>query len=175
MSDSPESGVKIIRTESSPEQYIASFRDSETYKKAYEKFYESKKLAEDVTEEEKREAFERQEEIIRPTVFDFARSEVKLRYDDNRYPDLVRVAINNYLFYRMQNNEKGFRFNKEEIISSDREQQRLHLEAARKVGDYLKTTSQVGRAIVSLIAINEGLDDFNSTAETIAQRAAKVA
>jgi len=138
------------------------FYQSESYKQAFDRFFEKKELAPDVTEEEKKAVFLNQE-AGKYAFFDFVQKEQPYSYDDQNYPQDVREAVRDYIAIVKDIIYKERYLDKDEILAFDRERSRRHdLLAKRFYEAGLVPSLKIGRAIGRLILIESKLDKWEN-------------
>ncbi len=146
-----------------PTELIIEFRKSEEYRAAFEKFFEGKSLV-DVTEEDKRLAFENND-MARIALIDFERRDGRFQYNSDHYSPETRAAIEEYLTINSDFKKMTRAGDAIEIADSDKVRSMKHTQAAVIMSEYMKDrgvpiSRLLGRGLVSLIAINLGYDNY---------------
>lgn len=85
-----------VKTAEDPREFMEAFYESKFYKDAYEDFFKGKKLASDVTDEEKRQAF-LESEKAKFALVDFGVFDTQLRYNPGMYPIGSQQALGIYI------------------------------------------------------------------------------
>jgi hypothetical protein len=156
--------VEAIRTIEDPHQFIVAFRSSPRYTGGYEKFFEGKSPASDVTEEEKHRAFE-ESELAKTAILSFAQKDAHLSYKREFYDEETRKSVDEYIaatrdLFKMTRNGS-----RDEIISADALRSGYHQSLAYTLTEKGITPNQkMGKAFARLILIDKGLDTFESAA-----------
>ena len=149
---------------SNPAEYLNYFRDSDTYKNACAKFFEGKRLSQDVSEIDKRTAFEG-DETCRKSLIEFARTQdVVLRYAPEYYGEDFRENINDY-FSLIKDFDKGRVSGREGIAAYDRLRGSYHDAAAQVLIGSMGVPHRLARGLIQVMTIQEGLDTFDSAGQ----------
>jgi hypothetical protein len=145
-----------------PLTFLAGFYQSEYYKKGYEQFFEGKKLASDVTEEEKMEAFLNTDKG-KLALLEYGDNAVHLEYDPYQYPMEARKAIGNYIASVEELIKAEAKEDQDTISGFAAVRDACHVVASRALVDCeIAPTEKVGRAISRLALIDKRLDTFQN-------------
>lgn len=139
--------------------YFNSFRNSPDYQEASSKFFEGKVLAEDVTEEEKKEVFERSEST-KLVMISFAEKGNSLVYNPRNHSFDTQESVQNYL-----NHVRDFKLRvrkgatPEEIQNLDTQRTQFHNRLATNfIEKGYAPNLRMGRALGRLILVTEGIE-----------------
>ncbi len=167
-----EKGLEQKEVIKSPRKLISFWRSSAQYQEAFEVFYTGKKLAPDVTEEEKRQVFE-EGTIAGQTLISFVRYNTGgFSYQPEEYSSTTQKAINGYVkaakFLLDQQKHGG----RDELMMADKHRALFHNKLADSfIKDGLVETRKIGRALGRLILIDLGMDNFSSAGRSDEERA----
>ncbi len=147
-----------------PVEYLNYFRDSDTYKNTYIKFYEGKKLSSDVSEADKRDVFEG-DETCRKLLIEFARTQDKvLSYAPEYYSEDFRENIKDY-FSLIQDYDKGRISGHDGISAYDRLRGSYHDAAAQVLTASTGVPHRLARGLIQVMTVQKGLDTFDSAGQ----------
>lgn len=159
-------------TVSDPRRLIFLWRESPQYQQAYEDFFMGKKLAPDVTEEEKQHAFEGDYRASQSLIVFVQKGDYRFSYVSEQYSKPLREAVANYVEsvnFLIYQNIHGDR---DELLMADKNRAHFHGELARQlVKEGIVSTTKIGRALGRIILIDLGLDTFSSARRTDQDRA----
>lgn len=147
-----------------PKELITIFRNSKEYSNAFSTFYNGKNLASDVTQEEKREVFENQNETAN-TLLEFAKKhKVTFKYNPIFFPGEAQQAISDYE-QSMRDMIKMHRINTPgQIMQYDSYRFSCHnLAAASLTKANIAPSHNMGKAMVKLLMISKGLDSHGAS------------
>lgn len=165
LSGSKEDKAEVV---SDPVIFFNRFHASDEYQNAINKFYEGKNLADDVTEEEKREVFEGKE-ACEVAFIQFAKKS-EFKYDTSYYPDDLNESIELYLAHLKDIKKNENHWDRDTIITSDLMRRNYHNNAAEKVVNAgLMPNFLLARKFIQVIARSKRLDSFDSSDETYFQ------
>ncbi len=162
-----------IPKEDNPRKYIQTFQSSAAYTSAFDRFYEGKKLAPDVTELEKREAFEGGESG-KEALLDFAQHTLKFSYNPEKFDQETSNSLNEYIatvrdFFKIYRNGT-----QDEIMGADNYRSVMHNRAAKTLSDNGYVSSdKLGRTLARIILIEKGLDTFENASVSDIERVRK--
>ncbi len=147
-----------------PRELLGLYRQSPAYHEAYVGFFAEKKLTDDVTDEEKKEAFEGSDRA-KGAFIDFAQQVGGLSYNSDFYSERAQKSLRAYLAMiqdYMKFNRSGDReFNQSNLIALDTMRVAYHYEASGiLMEDKVVPNIKLGKALVSLIAISSGLETY---------------
>lgn len=155
------------QTQEDPVAFFRAFRDSDPYKQALADFLKGKKIASDVTEGEKRQAFE-QSYLAKRALAAFAATEVSFAYNPRHYPPTSINAIDEYIAYvKMIEAIKAKETPVPEDLSAmDLQRTILHIALGETmVTDGIAPTIKLGRMLGRLMLIPLGLDTYQTASE----------
>lgn len=160
-----------LRIEDRPGRFLDGLRRSGVYLGAYKAFFAGKNLPEDVSEEEKRVAFENAHPA-RVALVEYDRNEVRLEYQPAHYSEAARQAIDDYVeIVRAQKSAEPA-----EAVRLDAERTLKHVALAKQlVSDGLAPNVMLGRTLGRLILIRLGLDTHESAKVPDLERAKRSA
>lgn len=168
--DSTEVGVNMSPENrpviEDPRIFLDGFYSSHHYSEALDRFLRNKKIDPTVTDEEKRVSFLSQD-TAKFALMDYGEYLARLKYDSGFYSDPAKYAIKIYLgsiedYIKIGNSYDSTQEDREAIDSIRRT---YHTTAAEQLVKDPKLdipTEKIGRAIVTLIAISEGLETFRA-------------
>ena len=149
-----------------PVRFMNDFEASDYFRTAYDKFFEGKKLAPDVTDQEKYNAFA-ENETAKLALLDFAENEERYHYDPSFFPQPVRDALENYINQTKDLSKMMRGGSRDEIISTDLLRSAYHDEAAYALRDAgLVGSYRLGKAFARLVLISQKLDHFESARQS---------
>lgn len=161
-----------------PGQLFDEFYQNEEYKKGYSTFFEGKKLADDVTEEEKNEVF-LSSELAVTNLFTFVRKSIKLTLDSDSMTDETKRAIEDYKEHVRYIKKHERELDRDQIMSLDQQRSGYHRTAGDKLyidpvvnknGKRVIPSSRMAKAFVSAMLVQEGLDTYASVSEPESKR-----
>jgi len=161
-----------------PRELFGRFQRSTRYREAFDAFYHGKRVAEDVTHEERRRAFEDSEKA-KAALVAFARTEVAFVYAREDYAPASRAAIDDYIgAVRRQQGEIGARSSagagRETLEALDAERTRRHVELADTLVENREVPNRLmGRTLGRLILIDRGLDSVEGALEPFVDGASR--
>ncbi len=133
------------------------FQNSPFYRKAYGVFFEGKKFADDVTEEEKIEAFENS--FPAKTAFVDYIQQTGFVYKPESYSLQIRQAIDEYVSFAEKTAHGGL--DAEEIQEADRKRTAAHHRLAKVLtGVNAVPNLRLGRTFGRILLIQFGLESF---------------
>lgn len=143
-----------------PVKFMNDFEASDYFKTAYDKFFEGKKLAPDVTDQEKYNAFA-ENEVAKLALLDFAEKEERYHYDPSFFPKPVREALETYIAQTRDLIKMKRSGSRDEIITTDLLRSSYHDQAAYALKDAgLVGSYRLGKAFARLVLISRGLETF---------------
>jgi len=146
-----------------PVRFMNDFEASDYFKTAYDKFFEGKKLAPDVTDQEKYNAFA-ENEVAKLALLDFAEKEETYVYNPSFFPQEVRQKLNDYIEQTRDLAKMMRGATRDEIISTDLMRSIYHDKAAYALRDAgLVGSYRLGKAFARLVLISRGLDNFETS------------
>lgn len=149
--------------ECNPRQFMAGFRASPIYAAAYTRFFAGKKPAGDVTEAERREAFEGSE-AAKLALIDYADSTVRLAFDPAAYAATTSASLEDYcgyVAYTFERMRAGA--DRAELEMMDMERSSRHSRAAQALlAEGIVPNELLGRAFARLVLVDRGLDTYAS-------------
>jgi len=149
---------------SDPSELLSGFRSSEGYKTEYDRFFQGKQLAGDVTEEDKRMAFEG-DETARKVLLNYAKDTgVTFRYDGHQYSQEFQNRFNEYIGCLKDYMKSRFP-DAESLKTFDWLRGSSHDAAARVLAEELGVPVRLSRGIVQLIAIGKNLETFDKAGQ----------
>lgn len=151
--------------EEDPRQFLAAFRTSSTYQSAFTSFFEGKKLADDVTEEEMRQAFENSRNMQCAVLY-YAQ-EHGFSYNPQYYSKETQYTIRKYIDHiRAINQAIATGTTTDEIQQLDMQRAIKHLAVGQAlVGENIAPNVRIGRIFGRLFLIEQRLDTFESAVE----------
>jgi hypothetical protein len=151
-----------------PKFLMDSFRQSLQYTESYNERWAKLKPSPETTEEEKRQIFE-QTESAKGALIDFSKSNLKFKYNPQKYDPETHEAIETYIWtvnglIKAVSSPTGDReMDKDIILSADQYRSVKHTELARMfVKNGFTSTVELGRVLARLILIDKGLDNFEN-------------
>lgn len=172
---SPE--VQSLPVITDPRELFTRYRESTEYQMAFNNFFTGKKLADDVTEDEKCEAFEGSEAARQP-FFDFTKHHLKFHYDSSQFRSETQKSIQDYI-QLTKDFQKLFREKnptRDEAINIDRQRATCHMVAGNAiVSEGIAPNARLGRDLMTLILIDKGLEQYGGVVESSADRQRRVA
>lgn len=155
---------------SDPVRFMNDFEASDYFRRAYDAFFEGKKLAPDVTDEEKYEAFS-ENETAKLALLDFAEKKETYVYDPSFFPQDIKDALNDYVEQTKDLGKMMREASRDEIISTDLLRASYHDSAAYALKDAGFVGSyRLGKAFARLVLISHGLDHFESARQNDMER-----
>ncbi|HQG78869.1 MAG TPA: hypothetical protein PK564_00805 [bacterium] len=143
-----------------PEEFLENFFGSDEYEEAYKRYYEGKNPI-DVTEEEKRESFDRSDNA-RMALIDFSKNNrTILKYDPNMYSKEFNNDFQEYV-HSIKDVRKNARYiDSDDIYKWDTNRRYCHLECASTlVRDGIVNCQNLAEGLVQLLTIEMGLETF---------------
>jgi len=143
-----------------PEEFLENFFGSDEYEEAYKRYYEGKNPI-DVTEEEKRESFDRSDNA-RMALIDFSKNNrIILKYDPNMYSKEFNNDFQEYV-HSIKDVRKNARYiDSDDIYKWDTNRRYCHLECASTlVRDGIVNCQNLAEGLVQLLTIEMGLETF---------------
>jgi len=154
-----------------PAMLFAGFRQSRSYDEAYDLFYRGKVVADDVTADERRQAFE-DGEAAKNALIAYATRGVAFAYRPAAYPAGSRAAIDDYIAaVRRQRDARAGGASRDAHEALDAERTLRHVALADAlVTDGAAPNRLLGRTLGRLILIGLGLDSVEGALEPFADR-----
>lgn len=154
-------GPKAI---SDPFEYFDKWRSSSNYGEAINKYFVGKKLAGDVTEDEKKEVFEESYEA-KKSMLDFSkREDGQFVYDSSKYPLDVAEKMGSYIdSVRYVMKRMGEGVDRDDVKQLDGYRSFVHGEVTQaliKAG--IAPNVKMGRTFARLVLISKGLDTYET-------------
>ena len=143
-----------------PEEFLENFFGSDEYEEAYKRYYEGKNPI-DVTEEEKRESFDRSDNA-RMALVDFSKNNrIILKYDRDMYSKEFNNAFQEYV-HSIRDVRKNSRYiDSDDIYKWDTNRRYCHLECASTlVRDGIVKHQNLAEGLIQLLTIEMGLETF---------------
>jgi hypothetical protein len=166
-----EVSFKEPPTVTDPWSLMDKFYKSNLYQEKLKSFFENKTLATDVTEKEKERVF-LESANAEYALIRFGSENVDFRFKSERYPQKFLSALSEYRKTVKSVSRMGreIRTN-EEVLALDTQRFQIHTEAARALVDAgIAPSVNIGRAITSLILVNEGLESKEDAQKTTASK-----
>lgn len=142
-----------------PFKYIEDFRSSKEYETAYEIFFRGKTPDDDVTEQEKRNAFEGDEKA-RKALIDYARNSDSLGYDRNKYSDEFNDCLKTYHEHIEEYDIFQENYN---LSIYDELRGTYHNNAATILEKDLKIPHILAIGIVQLLTVSSGVENWSNS------------
>lgn len=157
--DSVEVRIHEPRTTSDPWLLMNGFYESDLYKRAFGNFFRAKKLAEGVSQKEKDRVF-LESSSCEETLITYGTRVVDFRFDDSKYSTDFLAGLREYEKLIRDTKKMNRRpLSQDELGALDKTRFSIHSSAAKnlvKLGVAPSLTT--GRAIVSLILVDKGLE-----------------
>lgn len=152
--------------EENPRVFFTTFRQSPVYIASIEQFFAGKKLADDVTAEEKRVAFE-ESTAAKIALIEYAEHQIHFHYNPEQFLPTSRQAIDSYVSHvRQMVVMLTGGADRDTISRLDIERTRLHIAVADAITvEGSAPTTKMARALGRLILIEQKLDTYYSAAE----------
>lgn len=167
MVEKPSSEALLPET-GDPYEFISKFRDSDEYSQAYESFYLGKALSSDVSESEKRSAFEA-DAVAADAMLRFSQHTFGLHYDPSGYPQEVSDQLSVY-FSSIEDSLKGLREGWNiEWLDSVRSQEH-NASATALVTHGIVPSVKLGRTLCRILAISKNLDTYEKAKRSDIER-----
>jgi AAA15 family ATPase/GTPase len=156
------SNDEVVKRVSDIKTYMDGFKNSSEYKESFNKYYEGKNLASDITEEELIETFDASENA-RQSLIAYARNNnILLKYDPDQYSDEFRENFKEYTNL-LREIRKGRILDRDSIISIDQMRSTYHMQSAKSlVRQGITGSSKIARGIVEILVIERGLENFSN-------------
>ena len=161
--------IKIAEppTVSDPWQFMDSFYQSPLYKQKFQSFLEGKKISADVSDKEKEHSF-LSSDSAEFALLDFGLQKIDFRFDSAKYPQEFNSRLDEYKRIVKDYKRMGRQIlTNDETIALDETRFNIHSDAARalvKAG--IAPTPNIGRALVSIILVEEGLESREDAQRT---------
>ncbi len=154
--------------EDDPRRFLTTFRGSSSYQTAFEHFFRDKRLTGDVTEHEKREAFE-QSDVAKVALVEYARREQPFSFSPSSFADDTARAILDYAAHvRHIRQRMAERPDAEEIGAMDWTRSLYHVRAAEAmVREGIAPNVKLGRTLARLILVDLHLDTYESALQMV--------
>lgn len=166
--ETPPPEEKQLPAIDDPFEFFDRYRDSALYAAAYDKFYTGKNLSVDVTEKEKRLAFE-QSTFAAEVMILYAKDELHFSFTFNKFPDETHSALKEYissvkdLFEAVR---EGW-----DIVAADSVRNSMHTALGRSLAENgVVSTPKLGRSLARLILIDLGLDTYAAASRSDVER-----
>jgi hypothetical protein len=153
---------EVVKRVSDVKNYVDDFKNSPEYKESFNKYYEGKNLASDITEEELTETFDASENA-RQSLIAYARNNnILLKYDPDQYSNEFRENFKEYTNL-LREIRKGLILGRDSIISIDQMRSTYHMHSAQSlVKQGITGSSKIARGIVEILIIEKGLENFSN-------------
>lgn len=149
-----------------PGKFFEYFRQSSTYKGAFEDFYLRKSLPGDATNGEKRHIFEYSQNA-RVALVDFAQLVTGFSYNPKFYTPAANLAINQYIDYVQMMKGSQPDVARADLESQDLQRSIYHNRVADILTqENLSPNEKLGWILARLILVEKGLDTYESARES---------
>jgi len=159
---------EVIARTADPHDLFERFRESSDYQEAHEAFFSGKELADDVTSEEERSAFE-ESSLASSALVGFSKEQLRFEYAPSFYPAEVVKAVDEYVS-SVEDFQKAFSkgYN---MAALDSSRSACHnILGKTLVSTGMTPTLKLGRALGRLILVDLRLDTFEVASRSDIQR-----
>jgi hypothetical protein len=145
---------------SDPRHLFDAFRSSATYRAAWKQYFDGRRLADDVTLDEQRAAFE-QSDAAKLALIAFVERDQPIHHDPASF-GVAHTAIQRYVEHvRFVQDRMLERPERDEIVTLDNTRSRYHIEAAQAMIDNgYAPTLKLGRTLARLVLVDLGIETF---------------